>query len=252
MATTSSNLTAGTAIGGQGGNGKGHKGRAAGLVATAALGLGLLAGVVLGRAHQAAAPASGQDALAARAGGAVRATGDARFLEQNAAGTRRGTGQQRRGSASWSGTSTSPPQARRARSASSGSASWSGIPSSPPPRPRRSAPTSSPTARTTGRRSAAAAFVPDPFTYREDHRAGTCPPPSCRTRSPTARTIARVRRACDVGRGGAARHRVGHIPARRLDQAVAERRCREHQGNQRNIAPARAGAPESLVTATRA
>lgn len=48
MATTSSNLTAGAAITAQGGNGKGGKRRAAGLVTTAALGLSLLAGVAFG------------------------------------------------------------------------------------------------------------------------------------------------------------------------------------------------------------
>ncbi len=57
MATTSSNLTAGAATsGGRGGNDTGHKRRAAGLVATAALGLALLTGTIFSEAHQAALP----------------------------------------------------------------------------------------------------------------------------------------------------------------------------------------------------
>src|SRR4051812_12027573 len=52
MATTSSNLVAGKVIAGQGGKGKGYKGRAAGLVASAALGLSLLTGVVFSQARQ--------------------------------------------------------------------------------------------------------------------------------------------------------------------------------------------------------
>jgi hypothetical protein len=54
MATTSSNLTAGAAITAQGGNGQGGKRRAVGLVATAALGLSLLAGVAFGSGPAAA------------------------------------------------------------------------------------------------------------------------------------------------------------------------------------------------------
>jgi hypothetical protein len=62
MASTSSDLTAGTAITGQHGNGKGSKGRAADLVATVALGLGLLGGLVLNQAHHGARPAGTRDA----------------------------------------------------------------------------------------------------------------------------------------------------------------------------------------------
>ena len=48
MATTSSNLAASNPIAGRRGNGKGNKGRAAGLIATAALGLSLVAGGAFG------------------------------------------------------------------------------------------------------------------------------------------------------------------------------------------------------------
>jgi hypothetical protein len=62
MATTSSNLTAGKAMAGQSGNGKFSKRRMAGLVATAALGLTLLAGLAFGpmrpAAHSAASAAA--------------------------------------------------------------------------------------------------------------------------------------------------------------------------------------------------
>ena len=61
MATTSSNLTASAAISGQGSNGKNAKGRAVGLVATAALGLGLLGGLVFGQVHQVPPSAGAQD-----------------------------------------------------------------------------------------------------------------------------------------------------------------------------------------------
>jgi hypothetical protein len=56
MTTTSSNLTAGTAITAQGSNGKISKGRAAGLVAIAALGLSLLAGMALSQARPVGQP----------------------------------------------------------------------------------------------------------------------------------------------------------------------------------------------------
>jgi hypothetical protein len=56
MATTSSNLVAGKAIAAgkaaQGGNGKGNRGRAGVLVATAALGLSLVIGGIVGQARQ--------------------------------------------------------------------------------------------------------------------------------------------------------------------------------------------------------
>ena len=52
MATTSSNLTAGAASGGRDGNGQGRTGRAAGLIATAALGLSLLTGVAFNQLHR--------------------------------------------------------------------------------------------------------------------------------------------------------------------------------------------------------
>lgn len=68
MATTSSNLTAGTAIIGQNSNGKGSKGRVAGLLATAALGLGLLVGATIMPGRQAAAPATSQAGAPALAG----------------------------------------------------------------------------------------------------------------------------------------------------------------------------------------
>jgi hypothetical protein len=56
MATTSSTLTAGTAITGQGGNG--IQKRAAGVLAAATLGLGLLAGGLLGHGRQAVTPST--------------------------------------------------------------------------------------------------------------------------------------------------------------------------------------------------
>jgi hypothetical protein len=52
MATTSGNLTTGKAITGRDGHGSGIQKRAAGLLATATLGLGLLAGTLLGQGHQ--------------------------------------------------------------------------------------------------------------------------------------------------------------------------------------------------------
>jgi len=58
MATTSSNLTAGTAIIGQNSNGKGSKARAAGLIATAALGLALLGGLAFGQVQREAQAAA--------------------------------------------------------------------------------------------------------------------------------------------------------------------------------------------------
>ncbi len=58
MATQSSNLTAGTAIIGQNSNRKGSKGRAAGLVATAALGLALLGGLAFGQVQREAQAAA--------------------------------------------------------------------------------------------------------------------------------------------------------------------------------------------------
>lgn len=67
MATTSSTLAAGTAIAGQGGTGKWGKGRVGGLVATAALGVSLLAGGVIGHARRAAAPAAPQVSVSASA-----------------------------------------------------------------------------------------------------------------------------------------------------------------------------------------
>jgi hypothetical protein len=65
MATTSSTLTASKAMSGQGGNGKGYKGRVAGLAATAALGLGLLAGGLLGHGRQAMTPSAMQSGATA-------------------------------------------------------------------------------------------------------------------------------------------------------------------------------------------
>lgn len=56
MRTTSGTLTAGQAITGRNGKGKGRKGRAAGLVATAALGLSLLVGGIIGHARATVAP----------------------------------------------------------------------------------------------------------------------------------------------------------------------------------------------------
>jgi hypothetical protein len=60
MANTSSNLAAGAAITEGIGNGKRHAGRAAGLVATAILGLTLLIGGLLAHGRQAVAPGTSQ------------------------------------------------------------------------------------------------------------------------------------------------------------------------------------------------
>src|SRR4051812_35364278 len=80
MATTSGNLTAGTAIMARGSNGK-NKGRGAGLVATAALGLALLTGLALRQARQEAQPAA---APAAQPSPAARVRELNLLLEQNA------------------------------------------------------------------------------------------------------------------------------------------------------------------------
>src|SRR5262245_28103827 len=58
MASTSSTLAAGMAFTRQGGNGKGTKGRVAGLVATAALGLSLLSGLAFSQARPQFVPAA--------------------------------------------------------------------------------------------------------------------------------------------------------------------------------------------------
>ncbi len=58
MATTSSNLTADTASSGQDNNGQGGKGRATGLLATAALGLALLGGLAFGQVQREAQAAA--------------------------------------------------------------------------------------------------------------------------------------------------------------------------------------------------
>ena len=79
MATTSSNLTAGKAIAGQAGDGRGYTGRAAGLAAAAALGVALLTGMIVSQARQAAPPTAGPAASIAQADGAERQL----FLEQN-------------------------------------------------------------------------------------------------------------------------------------------------------------------------
>jgi hypothetical protein len=69
MATTSGNLTAGAASTAQGGHGTGGKRRAAGLLATAALGLALLGGLAFGQVQReapaAAAPMSSTPAVVA-------------------------------------------------------------------------------------------------------------------------------------------------------------------------------------------
>jgi hypothetical protein len=175
MATTSSNLTAGAAIVGQGGNGNGKQGRAAGLVATVAVGLGLLTGVVLGRAHQAAAPAGDQEALphalVVPAGyqanyrfleqntqfpasdvAPARSAAQQRFLEQNldlpVVGTASPSGSDRQRFLEWN---TQFP---------TGGAPAQFVPDTF-------------TYREDHRASTTGAFVPDQFTYREDHRAST-------------------------------------------------------------------------------
>src|SRR4051794_32100697 len=63
MATTSSTLTTGTAITGRDGHGTGIQKRAAGLLATATLGLGLVAGTLLGQAHHPVAGGQGAQAV---------------------------------------------------------------------------------------------------------------------------------------------------------------------------------------------
>ena len=69
MATTSSTLVADkAALGGQGGNGRGNTGRIATVLATAALGLALLTGGLIGQARQAATPAATEVRASAVAG----------------------------------------------------------------------------------------------------------------------------------------------------------------------------------------
>src|SRR4051812_22635049 len=84
MAITSSNLTTSTAILGQDDKGKGYKGRMAGLVATAALGLSLLTGVVLGQVRHETPPAAPPTTPVAQPNPAARAYALNLLLEQNA------------------------------------------------------------------------------------------------------------------------------------------------------------------------
>ena len=145
MARTSGNLTAGNAINRHNGNGKGSRGRAAGLVATAALGLALLAGVVFSQARPAARSTDSQ-------AGNNPVIVDTQFVPDQF--TYR--------------------EDHRAVTTACVASSAAGVPGEG--------------CGTAGTTADTPAFVPDQFTYREDHRstggsgvqiwAGTCRPNS--------------------------------------------------------------------------
>src|SRR4051794_18381630 len=154
MATTSSNLTAGTTIMAQGGKSKGTTGRAAGLVATAALGLALLGGLAFTQAYHAApsagAPPSGNHSGALAAPGQDWALAD---------GTRPGLLALMPGETTARADQFTYREDRRAGSVLPAAvlATLDFGPVECGAAPCVSAP--------------ASGFVADPFTYREDHRA---------------------------------------------------------------------------------
>jgi hypothetical protein len=162
MATTSSNLTAGKAITEQGGNGKGYKGRAAGLVATAALGLSLLTGGLLGYERQAVTPRADQSgATAPHVYVALGDRDDPRFASASTFVPDQFTYREVQRAVRPAGASTSTDYR------------WDfgpGQPVAPPVDASTSTeyrwdfPAVNP-----------AGFVPDQFTYREDHRASSNP-----------------------------------------------------------------------------